>query len=189
MHVVEYDDDLLGVIAVPDPALPYEVHEIVEPQVPAYVARQADEPDETPDLLDAAEPDRTGLPSDRPWLASDRKPAAGGGQRRLAPGPPRRRGGEDPRAAPGRSHARPDRTRDRDPDTRWMASPGCWSRRSDGRERLPGGASAAGSPFMTDIETMRAVAEPEANARMSLHSILIDIVGLSGLFPTSRMGP
>lgn len=68
MHVADYDDDLLGVIAVPDPALPYAVHEIVEPQVPAYVARHADGPEETPALPDGVEPDRLGLPSDWPWL-------------------------------------------------------------------------------------------------------------------------
>ncbi|MFK0223939.1 hypothetical protein ACIQWN_37900 [Streptomyces vinaceus] len=44
---------------------------------------------------------------------------------------------------------------------------------------FPGGPPAATSPFMTDIETMRAMAESEATARMSLHSMLIDIVGLS----------
>lgn len=51
------------------------------------------------------------------------------------------------------------------------------------RERVENGfpetAPPAGSPFMTDIAAMTAMAEPEATARLSLHSMLIDIVGLS----------
>ncbi|WP_331739801.1 hypothetical protein OG590_39090 (plasmid) [Streptomyces goshikiensis] len=53
------------------------------------------------------------------------------------------------------------------------------SYREKAENGFPDGAPAEGSPFMTDIETMTAMAEPEATARRSLHSMLIDIVGLS----------
>ncbi|WP_446585986.1 hypothetical protein [Streptomyces sp. LARHCF249] len=43
-HINAFDDEILGIIAIAGPALPYAVNEIVEPQVPPYVAARTEEP-------------------------------------------------------------------------------------------------------------------------------------------------
>lgn len=57
-HVREYEDELLGPVPAPAPALPAAVREIVEPQIPPYVAARAAGPGEGADPGTAAGPAR-----------------------------------------------------------------------------------------------------------------------------------